>query len=148
MKVSTRDTKVLSWNPTLDTILRPVISNLKNLWMLYVLKEIWQNYLHRLKSIFTLSQRKKLQIKACFNNIYWKIKNKTTLKYWWLQSTKIPTSKRTGYIHYSYRERLQETGMSPLQSIGPFSAFCTPDIAPEGFPVIILYLGRNKSRLK
>lgn len=57
-------------------------------------------------------------------------------------------SAKENWVHYIYRERLQETGMSPLQSIGPFSAFCTPDIAPEGFPVIILYLGGNKSRLK
>lgn len=40
----------------------------------------------------------------------------------------------------TYFERLQETGISQLHSIGPFSAFCIPEIAPEGFPVIILYL--------
>lgn len=40
----------------------------------------------------------------------------------------------------TYLERLQEIGISRLHSMGPFSAFCTPDIAPEGFPVIILYL--------
>lgn len=50
-------------------------------------------------------------------------------------------SAKENWIQHTDRERLQEIGMSPLQSIGPFSAFCTPDIAPEGFPVIILYLG-------
>lgn len=40
----------------------------------------------------------------------------------------------------TYFERLQEIGISRLHSIGPFSAFCIPETAPEGFPVIILYL--------
>lgn len=55
------------------------------------------------------------------------------------QSSGIETFCELFFIQ-TYFERLQEIGISQLHSIGPFSAFCTPEIAPEGFPVIILYL--------
>lgn len=40
----------------------------------------------------------------------------------------------------SYLDRLQETGISVLHSIFPFSHFWWPEMVPDGFSVMILYL--------
>lgn len=40
----------------------------------------------------------------------------------------------------SYLDRLQETGISVLHSILPFSHFWWPEMVPDGFSVMILYL--------
>ena len=37
-------------------------------------------------------------------------------------------------------DRLQDTGISVLHSIFPFSHFWWPEIVPDGFSVMILYL--------
>lgn len=39
-----------------------------------------------------------------------------------------------------YLDRLQDTGISVLHSIFPFSHFWCPEIVPDGFSVMILYL--------
>lgn len=44
----------------------------------------------------------------------------------------------------TYFERLQEIGISELHSIFPFSNFWWPEIAPDGFSVMILYLPRSQ----
>lgn len=40
----------------------------------------------------------------------------------------------------TYLERLQETGISVVHSIFPFSHFWCPEMVPDGFSVMILYL--------
>ena len=45
-----------------------------------------------------------------------------------------------GKDRVTHLERLQETGISVLHSILPFSNFCWPEMVPEGFSVMILYL--------
>lgn len=58
----------------------------------------------------------------------------------WERTAKAQLSSPETLWVQTYFERLQEIGISQLHSIGPFAAFCIPEIAPEGFPVIILYL--------
>lgn len=47
----------------------------------------------------------------------------------------------------SYLDRLQDTGISVLHSIFPFSHFWCPEMVPGGFSVMILYLRHTNSSL-
>lgn len=46
-----------------------------------------------------------------------------------------------------YLDKLQETGISLLHSIFPFSHFWCPEMVPGGFSVMILYLQPSKGHM-